>query len=191
MPDPIPLEPGNIYHIYNRGNNRENLFIEERNYPYFMNLWFKHIDPIAITYAHCLLRNHFHSLGSIREADQIPEKFRESLSQPFSNFFNAYARTINLTYHRSGALFKRPFGRVKIINDAQLMQIIVYIHRNPQKHGFVTDFRQWPYSSYSAYISMQPGQSDQNWILELFGGRTRFIEFHQRNGEDLLMEDDS
>ncbi|HKZ86348.1 MAG TPA: hypothetical protein VJ793_22180 [Anaerolineae bacterium] len=27
-----PLEPGKYYHIYNRGNNGENIFLEERNY---------------------------------------------------------------------------------------------------------------------------------------------------------------
>jgi hypothetical protein len=35
MSKPTPLQYGEYYHIYNRGNNRENIFIEERNYPYF------------------------------------------------------------------------------------------------------------------------------------------------------------
>jgi hypothetical protein len=62
MPSNIPLLTfGNFYHIYNRGNNRENVFIQERNYAYFMELWWKHISQIAETYAYCLLRNHFHA----------------------------------------------------------------------------------------------------------------------------------
>jgi len=28
MSNPPPLEPGKFYHVYNRGNNRENLFME-------------------------------------------------------------------------------------------------------------------------------------------------------------------
>ena len=55
-----PLRFGCYYHIYNRGNNRENLFIERRNYPYFLKLYAKHIQPVAETYAYCLLPNHFH-----------------------------------------------------------------------------------------------------------------------------------
>lgn len=62
MTSKIPLLPGVFYHIYNRGNNRENIFIEERNYTLFMNLYSRYIPPIADTYAYCLLRNHFHFL---------------------------------------------------------------------------------------------------------------------------------
>ncbi len=60
MSNPIPLEPGKYYHIYNRGNNRENIFKEDRNYAYFLKLYVFHVGPIADTYAYCLLRNHFH-----------------------------------------------------------------------------------------------------------------------------------
>ena len=46
MPPSIPpLTYGAFYHIYNRGNNRENIFVQERNYTYFLGLWWKHISP--------------------------------------------------------------------------------------------------------------------------------------------------
>ena len=57
-----PLQPGHYYHIYNLGNNREDLFRETRNYAYFLKLYAHHIHPIADTFAYCLLRNHFHLL---------------------------------------------------------------------------------------------------------------------------------
>jgi len=59
--NPTPLEFGKFYHIFNRGNNHENVFIQERNYTYFMELWWKHTFQVAETYAFCLLRNHFHA----------------------------------------------------------------------------------------------------------------------------------
>jgi len=37
----IPLENGHMYHIFNRGNDRKNLFREERNYDYFLKLCMK------------------------------------------------------------------------------------------------------------------------------------------------------
>jgi putative transposase len=49
MASPSPLLFDTYYHIYNRGNNRENIFIQERNYQYFLNLYSKFIDPIADT----------------------------------------------------------------------------------------------------------------------------------------------
>ena len=57
-----PLQFGQYYHIYNRGNNRENLFVQPRNYPYFMQLYTKHILPVAETFAYCLMPNHYHLL---------------------------------------------------------------------------------------------------------------------------------
>ncbi len=61
MPN-APLEFGQYYHIYNRGNNRENLFVEEREYPYCLRLYGKYILPVAQTFAYCLLPNQFHFL---------------------------------------------------------------------------------------------------------------------------------
>ncbi|MBN1976347.1 MAG: hypothetical protein JW918_03000, partial [Anaerolineae bacterium] len=67
MRDFVPLEHGQYYHIYNRGNNGENIFIEERNYSYFLGLYAKYIEPIADTFAYVLLRNHFHLLVRIKD----------------------------------------------------------------------------------------------------------------------------
>lgn len=56
------LEPDSFYHIFNRGINGENLFKEAKNYRYFLEKYGKYIEPIADTYAFCLLKNHFHLL---------------------------------------------------------------------------------------------------------------------------------
>jgi REP element-mobilizing transposase RayT len=71
MSNPIPLQHGKYYHIYNRGNNRENIFFEERNYRYFLQLYAKYIQPIADTYAYCLLYNHFHVLVRIKSIEEL------------------------------------------------------------------------------------------------------------------------
>jgi hypothetical protein len=68
MQNSIPLEPGHYYHIYNRGNNRENIFFEERNFRYFMQLYQKYILPACDTLAYCLMRNHFHLLVRVKES---------------------------------------------------------------------------------------------------------------------------
>jgi hypothetical protein len=74
MSKPIPLEYGHYYHVYNRGINRQNLFIEDRNFRYFLELYAKHITPIAHTFAYCLLYNHFHFLVRIKTiAEQMKD----------------------------------------------------------------------------------------------------------------------
>ena len=68
-PSPLLYEP--YYHIYNRGVNRENIFIEERNYVYFLGLYAKYIEPVAETFSYCLLRNHFHALVKVKSEEEI------------------------------------------------------------------------------------------------------------------------
>ena len=47
-----PFIPGEYYHVYNRGNNSENLFVEAANYDYFLSLYNNHIRPFADTFAY-------------------------------------------------------------------------------------------------------------------------------------------
>lgn len=56
------IEPGTVYHIFNRGNNKENLFIEEKNYAYFLSLIERYLTKVADIYCYCFLKNHFHLL---------------------------------------------------------------------------------------------------------------------------------
>jgi putative transposase len=67
---PGPLQHGQFYHVYNRGNNRQNLFIEERNYAYFLKLYARRVEPVTDTYAYCLLPNHFHVLVWIKTPEE-------------------------------------------------------------------------------------------------------------------------
>lgn len=216
MTSPSPLLYDTYYHIYNRGNNRENIFIQERNYDYFMKLYEKHISPIADTFAYCLLRNHFHvslrtkseeeiieykktlkvsfanknldGQGSLANQDMSqPRKPLGSpllgddyLSQQFSNFFNAYAKSINNAYDRTGSLFQHPFGRVPITSDRQFWNVIAYIHQNPQKHKFVDDFRDWKWSSYGVLLSEKPTKLNRGVVMEWFGGKQEYLDLHEQ-----------
>jgi REP element-mobilizing transposase RayT len=177
MTNPLPLEFGLCYHIYNRGVNRENIYIEERNYPYFLRLWGRYIDQIADTCAYCLLRNHFHAVIHVRDDPGI----RLRASRQFSNLFNAYARAVNLASGRSGALFERPFHPIAVLDEAYLARLIVYVHQNAQKHGFVNRFQDWPHSSYHELIGHRWAVCDRQTVMELFGGRDMFLRVCMQN----------
>jgi putative transposase len=60
------LIPGKYFHIYNRGINGQNLFLEPANYEHFLRLFEKYVDPVGETFAWCLMPNHFHFLIRIR-----------------------------------------------------------------------------------------------------------------------------
>ncbi len=187
-----PLQPGLFYHIYNRGNNGEDLFREERNYPYFLKLFEKYVTPIADTYAYCLLKNHFHFLVRIKTEGEIAfnnkklGKFDEPSSKAnlynpsrnFSNLFNAYTKAINKGYNRTGSLFERPFQRIPVRQNSYLLELIFYIHFNPQKHGLINDFRKWRWSSYKAIVQSNKTQLQRDEVIEIFGSRNAFEEYH-------------
>ena len=82
----IPFVSELHYHIYNRGTNRENVFVEERNYRHFLQLYAKHIQPVAETYAYCLLKNHFHFLVRIKEAIPTIEIDPKGFQKPLGSF---------------------------------------------------------------------------------------------------------
>ncbi len=184
MSQTIPLLEGQYYHIYNRGNNGENIFFEDRNYEHFFKLYIRYIYPIAETYAYCLLRNHFHLLVKIApKPDLLGLKDLEGLnySQAFSNLFNAYTKTINKTYHRHGSLFEKNFKRTLIDSESYFTQVIIYIHKNPQKHGFTTDFKEYPYSSYQSIRQQKASRLDVKQVLNWFGNKTNFEKYHLLN----------
>ena len=193
MPTDIPsITYGTFYHIYNRGNNHENIFVQERNYAYFLELWWKHVSPVADTCAYCLLRNHFHIVVYIKNREDLTTNltgledlsgFNKKIKQPnqyFSNFFNAYARGVNIAVQRTGALFERPFKRIPVDSESYLLRLIVYIHQNPQKHKFVSDFRDWNYSSFHELTADVPTRLSKDRVIQLFGSQADFIRIHQQ-----------
>ncbi|MBK9012841.1 MAG: hypothetical protein IPM82_01450 [Saprospiraceae bacterium] len=182
MSDPyaIPLRADRTYHIFNQGNNREDIFIEPRNYLYFLDKIRDHISPIAQIFAYCLLPNHFHLLVRVYSYDVLYERmpgrflkpifhstYREStqpdeaafddrisqiLARQFSNLFSGYAQAFNKANDRKGKLFSLPFGRVLIEGQDLFTYLICYIHRNPVHHRFCDDYGIWPYSSYQEIL---------------------------------------
>jgi putative transposase len=196
MQKEIPLVHGGYYHIYNRGNAGENLFREHRNYGYFLTQYAKYIEPVAETFAYCLLRNHFHLLVRIRDEQtcQVSKDLTglaKSLnpSQPFSNLFNSYTKSINVAYGRTGNLFQRPFGRIRVTNHKYFSDLVRYIHLNSQKHGFVSDFREYPYSSYQALCSTKPTRLQRDVVLAWFGGDDNFQTAHNQTLDEMQIKE--
>lgn len=172
------LEFGKFYHIYNRGINKEPVFFERDNYEYFMKLYEKHIDPIAETYAWCLLKNHFHFLVRIKDEQGLNEM--KSPHQYFSNLFNAYTKAINKKYNRHSSLFQRTFKR-KLVNDEKyLKKLILYIHNNPVNHTICNHAMDYPWSSYLTHLSQKETKLKRKETIDLFEDITNFKTMHSK-----------
>src|SRR3989304_1648662 len=99
----IPLYKDHLYHVYNRGNGKEQIFFNEGNYDYFLRQYHKYTADLLDTFAYCLLSNHFHLLlrPKVNDPDLISEQFRK--------FFIAYSMAINKQEKRKGNLFQRAY----------------------------------------------------------------------------------
>jgi REP element-mobilizing transposase RayT len=165
--------PGDYFHVFSRTVGTEMLFRTKENYSYFMQKYKVHCSPHFSTIAYCLLPKHFHFLVQVKETTH-PEQALAS----FSNFLNGYAKAYNKLFDRHGGLFQRKFKRKQVDKDSYLSQVIVYIHKNTQKHGVAKDFKKWTYSSYQTILSNKPTQIERSFVLDWFGGLEEFKKMH-------------
>ncbi|HEY6437113.1 MAG TPA: hypothetical protein VIY47_11035 [Ignavibacteriaceae bacterium] len=200
------MNQGSFYHIYNRGNNKENIFFEEKNYQYFLKLFDKYLSPYVDVYAYCLMPNHFHFLICVKEIrEQTSEDFKTSevlsmktsedfpkenaqvrgskkltpLEKAFKDFFISYAKSINKAMNRTGSLFQSKFKKKEITDNAYFTRIIQYIHLNPLKAKLCNAYDEYIYSSYNAIINTGATKIKKQEVLDWFGSRDVFIKVHE------------
>ena len=209
-----PLENGKYYHIYNCGINGERLFREINNYEHFLSLYDKYVDPVADTFAWCLMGNHFHLLVRIKEGEEIgfykqlnsdrsndsvrfqvttdlsefnePDRVKKpDPTKHFSHLFNAYSKYYNIKYKRHGSLFEKRFKRKHINNEKYFRQMVVYIHNNPVHHGFVETPEDYPWSSYRTCVSVKPTKLQRKTVIGWFNDVANFKKVHEGEVEFL------
>jgi putative transposase len=155
------MNEGQFYHVYHRGNNRQRIFFEPKNYQYFLEKFQKYVCPVTDVYAYCLMPNHFHFLIQVHEQPLIQHpsdllvdyksKKLSPIEKGFKDFFISYAKSINKAYHRTGSLFQSRFRR-KIITDENYMSTIIpYIHLNPVRAGITSNVYQYAHSSFNEF----------------------------------------
>ncbi len=193
-----PLEYDSYFHVYNRGINGEILFREDTNYEHFLRLYLEYTEPVAETYAWCLLKNHFHLLVRILPENEIEfmrtmdgdhrvfqHQKRFDPSRQFSHLFNAYTKAFNKKYERTGGLFETPFRRIKVANERYFKELVFYIHNNPVKHGFAPGLTDYPWSSYLSIISLMPTKTNREKVVGWFNSKSEFIEYHLAKQESI------
>jgi putative transposase len=212
------LENGVYYHIYNRGINGENLFLDAEHYQHFLNLYAKYIEPIADTFAWVLMPNHFHILVRIKENlvykyhkndktiskedfnelkwetriiqdDDINQNLKTPIPHKhFSHLFNAYALYFNTRTHRHGGLFERRFKRKSVDNMTYLKRLVLYIHHNPVHHDFCEHPTEYPWSSFSTFISIKPTRLNRKTVIGWFDDEANFRLHHNEDIDFLRIE---
>lgn len=180
------FEEGGLFHVYNRSVDKQLLFRSESNYRFFLKQFHYYLDGVLTLHAFSLLDNHFHlvlkiaELSDFRAANRVPESMsiHEVVSKQFRLFFQSYALAFNKEHNRCGTLFQTPFKRVRIRKQDYLKHLVYYVHHNPEKHGLVSDFKQWKWSSYLGILNERNPANDT--VVSWFGGLDDYIDFHSK-----------
>lgn len=176
-------EPGGFYHIYNRGVEKRQIFLDEGDYKKFIaflkfylvepNLQgrtlkdenYKTVSPSRTAnnfmneiklQAYCLMPNHFHLL--------IKQNNERSIVGFMQSLITKYVIYFNKKYQRVGGLFQGKYKTVRITSEEQYTYLSKYIHRNPLP-SFTTrsdleGLVDYKYSSYGNYL----GLFKQSWV---------------------------
>ena len=151
-----------FYHVYNRGVEKRNIFLDRDDHLAFLHLLKTALSPVQGAtlprnrrkkfhdkidlMAYCLMPNHYHLLLRQKTISGLTE-FIRSLSTSYSMYFNK-------RYRRVGSLFQGIFKATDIRDENYLLWVSRYIHRNPP------DFQTYPYSSYDDYL----GKRKIDWL---------------------------
>ena len=211
----IPLSPGNYYHIYNHANGDENLFRERENYLHFLKKYALYINPLADTFAYCLMPNHFHFFIRVKSKEELLfqfsstfqgtstlqgvhstleglkslERLESLISKKFSHFFNGYTQAYNRRFNRMGSLFIPRFKRKEVETILYFRTLVQYIHLNPVSHGFTNAPGDWEFSSYNSYLSAVDSDLKKEDVMNWFDDNLDFITLHNQNiPEELFLE---
>jgi putative transposase len=138
-----------FYHIYNRGTEKRNIFLDDADSTRFIELLYlsnsndavdvRHVrrmygsvyefargeNPLVYIGAYCLMPNHFHILLTPAVENGV-EKFMLKVGTGYSMYFNK-------RYNRTGVLFQGRFKSRHAYTDEYLKYLFAYIHLNPVK----------------------------------------------------------
>lgn len=174
----IKITQGEHYHIFNRGNNKQNIFFDERDWIRFLFLVlyfqspvsFENLSrPVSSFVKHQVFNisnqivekiavNRYVELASFAFVPNhfhlmVYEKKENGISQYMQRILNAYTKYFNVKHKKTGHLFQGPFKAVHVESNEQLLHLSAYIHRNPRE---IKDWKNrehfYPFSSYQDYI---------------------------------------
>jgi putative transposase len=187
--------PGNLMHVYNRGNNKGKIFLDKQDRRAFLfrlglclgysedelrreKLLSLPYSRIRITevnknefklHGFCLMPNHFHFL-----VEQVGDK---PISSLILKLCTSYSKYFNQKYRRVGHVFQDKFKAVQIESNSQLMWSSAYVHMNAVKDGLVKNPDDYVWSSYADFaIGRNLPIVCQDLIFPTFGGKKNFIE---------------
>lgn len=181
---------GGIYHVYNRGINKQDIFTAQKDYATFLSYlksylsnpetldkyslrnknftirknFFERVDLLC----YCLMSNHFHLLVRQRSKQDMAE-FMRCIGTNYSMYFNEKNK-------RLGPVFQGTYKAVLVKDDNYLLHLSRYIHLNPDTKGStLSKLSDYEWCSYADYL----GNKDTKWI-----NKKVILDYFEENKSD-------
>ncbi len=136
--------PGAFYHVTSRGNERQDIFKNNRDRERFLGYLQSAAQRYGATFhCYCLMRNHYHLLLETPESN---------LSQIMQHINGSYTTYFNFKRKRAGHLLQGRYHAVLVEADAYALELSRYIHLNPVRAGAVQRPENYAWSSYSHFL---------------------------------------
>lgn len=129
MARPLRIEyPGAIYHVMNRGNQKNQVFFGDMHYELFLEKLCEFTEEYKVLIrCYCLMPNHFHLYMETPEGN---------LSRFMQSFLTSFSVKMNRLCKKSGHIFQGRFKSHLIDDEAYGMLLSRYIHLNPVRMNF-------------------------------------------------------
>lgn len=164
MARPIRLEfPGAIYHVTTRGNDGDNIFVDDQDRLQFLTVLGEVVSRSGwIVHAYVLMNNHYHLLI---------ETPNGNLSRGMRQLNGVYTQRFNSLHGSGGRVFQGRFKAILLERDAALLDLCRYIVLNPLRLKAVKNISRYRWSSYRATAGevQAPAWLSCDWILGQFG----------------------
>lgn len=139
-------QPEVYYHVTMRGNNRQNIFLNDGDFAlFFRSLHFAYSKYPFTIIAYCIMNNHYHLL--IRSME-VP------LSSVMALVNKRYSEYYKRKYNYFGQLYETRYFASMVSDPISLLNVSSYIHQNPinTTRAIVNTIENYDYSSFQFYF---------------------------------------
>jgi REP-associated tyrosine transposase len=135
---------GAFYHVICRGNQRQVIFRTDTDRKYYLESLERYRQRYGFkVYAYVLMSNHVHLL---LETGEVPlSRIMQGLQLRYTGYFNR-------KYNKVGHLFQGRYKAILCDRDAYLLELVRYLHLNPERMRSPIQAATYRWSSHGAYL---------------------------------------